>query len=77
MSEKSLLKCSQCGKEALDPFCIANCPKHLCEDCGPKCSETMDRQLVPEDECEECPYEPDLEEWSEEDYEEPDGDGYF
>lgn len=51
MSETPL-RCSQCGKEPLDPYCIENCPKNLCEECGPKCNETNE-------DCDECPYEPD------------------
>lgn len=61
MSETPL-RCSQCGKEALDPYCIENCPKHLCEECGEKCSENRSDNIdewPDPDKCEECPYEPD------------------
>jgi hypothetical protein len=45
------LKCSECGGEALDPYCIENCRKHLCEKCGAKCFES-------DEDCDECVYEP-------------------
>ena len=58
--QRSLI-CTKCGKEAVDPHCIENCPKHLCEECGEKCFQSDSEDTV---DC-ECPYEPD------------DDDGYY
>lgn len=48
------IKCAQCGNEIVDPFCEEHCPQKLCQECGVKCFEDSI------EECEECPYEPDV-----------------
>lgn len=57
------MKCSQCGKEIVDPYCEEACPKKLCQECGEKCCEIPRDEPLPEA-CEDCPYEaePDVEE---------------
>lgn len=55
------MKCSQCGKEIVDPYCEQVCPKHLCQECGEKCSDALsdDEGKWPSETCEECPYQRD------------------
>jgi hypothetical protein len=66
------MKCSQCGKEAVDPYCEEACPKHLCQECGERCNESLPDNIDnhPSGACEECPYEPDYD-YEPEDCEQP------